>query len=384
MDATMNPIERAIVECAANSPADVESLIKTVLDQGLASNSSLAAADYRAVIESLLERRILRVATPQVLAQIQCRLFSNCIVGPVFGFPYYGAIDVSDLGAEHLKTDILKEGSSRQSCFDQTVSDTIAWRFPDRDRALIAIDYYQRQEAVLSISSPVEIGPWRSRYWQSYPQGVMFSVTISTDWPVLDISDKVYRSVLPRYSLSWEQWLCLDLFASGPLSRAKAANLISSQYKDIDNQNRFLDLIQVDAAITTLIEKGMVNQFDADVLPVEDESLISRIQQPSSRCPKLHELDLTPIGSEVHATIESELLGRDWVSEDRGILLSSRTRLYAASIDDLQSGIEPYIQQYEAVPFGKPFRIGRWCVRWWDRRYEEGHCLDLTINHDNS
>jgi len=130
--------------------------------------------EFEAAEKSLFNRGLIQIVTDETLREIEAELKADPGLGPTEGLPRVGCVDFTRAGAEFRLGP--PEGTFRQR------SGICPWYYaPGRCRIFSTSKESLIVEAPgffekCTVSDPVEVGPWRSRWWRKYSRGYYVEV----------------------------------------------------------------------------------------------------------------------------------------------------------------------------------------------------------------
>ena len=141
------------------------------------------AEDCQAALISCLRKDWLQVINESTLIKIADELREGKILGPVYGFPATGEVDFTTTGAE-LWHKINDRCFARRNSFayHDIVHEKSACYFVSHHAAVAELETINTQDAVVAVSGPHQVGPWRAQWWRRFFEGFRLDIEERRKW----------------------------------------------------------------------------------------------------------------------------------------------------------------------------------------------------------
>jgi hypothetical protein len=370
-------------------------------------SSTAASPDYsiagpvtekecQAALESCLDRGWLQVIDGAALAKIAEELRKGRVLGPVYGLPWVAGVDFTHAGAD-LWLRHYRRGSTPWTSFAYTdvVHLKTARYFRTRAAALAALPE-EDPDQVVTVTSPVPLGPWRAQWWRWFPEGFRVDVEERMRWqsrcstggwhcclfhPPPQDAPPGLRRILDGHKASPAEWLLLAAMEWNWIGET-AEFLRRVAWPEGGSFNVRVSEADCRTALDACLRKGWLRAADP---PAIDEVRALLRDDPATlpvTCQiarREDEIDFTPEGAALYRRIAAEWLGPDW--EDRLTVENEYYReehWYCEEEEGLQGIASGYQARGEVVRASRLTAIGPWCVYWWER-FPAGYRLELEI-----
>lgn len=369
----------------------------TIEDYAVCGATTVSQA--QAALADCFSKGWLRIVDASALQELRTEIRNANLIGPVYGFPNVGGVDFTHAGAEKWRVvcDRLGQRDGRVShlSYSDVVRIKTAHYFHSESKALAERDLCKTYDAVVAVSEPVAIGPWRANWWRRFPEGYRIDVEerpeehgrscdglpqIYLD-PFRPASKKsvdlvLAKGVMRRRGASVAEWCILANCELGRIYRESVIQMASTDAKKLGVR---LTPQQCERGLQRCIRKGWL-RFVNDHVVAEIEGLLRNDRaRIIALFDRRTEIAFSIAGANFYRSLSAEILGSEW-EEDliaehsyyREEHRYSETPLpFRQQLDDVSFPIE-------APKFSRVTSIEPWCVYWWER-FPSGYKMELTF-----
>jgi hypothetical protein len=359
--------------------------------------------ECRVALSSCLAKGWLRVVDEAALREITDELREGGVLGPVYGLPQVGGVDLTRRAASLLWPRVQdKQRPDRRTpafAYTDVVHRKTAHYFRTRAAAHAEMEVIRGNwsDIIETFTGPVPTGPWRVQWWRRLPQGYRIDVEERMHWrgfagfsaePYLNrpvrkrpMSRRLQDS-LNRHNVNLGEWLIL----SG-LDRDAAASPGSLPREVVENAREVFGITTSEPECRAALYSCLRNHWVWVIDEAAANRVFSLLGQDAAIKPLLQPpglplgaVDLTPGGAALYQMVAAECFGPDWdaeVSVSRDYYI--KVHFYCETEEGLQARLQslprggvPVLSTSPIVP------LGPWCVAWW-QRYPSGYMVEVEI-----
>jgi len=176
--------EWAILDCASASPKPMSGVAAIAASWSEGDpRGTLSRSQCQEGLEGSLRKGLVRLVNEQVLSEILAFLRAHPAVGPIYGLPRVGDVDVTSQGVSILRAlDVAGSGYQRaeDACYERETRVEKEIYCPTAQLASGTYEVLKTTPGIVAVDEPVVIGPWRVSWWQRFETGYVIK-TISED-----------------------------------------------------------------------------------------------------------------------------------------------------------------------------------------------------------
>ena len=357
--------------------------------------------ECRTALRQCLAHGWLQIIDADTLAEIRDGLRRSGVLGPIYGLPGIGDVDITYSGLDlrrRMSTDLRSLTKRPVDAVDFAYTDAVEIRTVLIGRGQEAIDAWLRESrdpsTLAEVSPSQPIAAWRAEWWRIYESGVCLRVTermqyegrcgehggiVHAPAPKLRLEDKHAREVLDECNIDRREWLVLHRIATAGPTFSGELEVAPGRWESATAE---VTAQEMSGIVAACLRKGWLRRLDfethAAISRVFADGIVLAALEPP-RCDR-ELLDFTPDGAMVYGIIAPELYGPDW---DAGIIVERETYRREFRYARTRAGIERALADYHAsdepvLSCRGPFEIGPWCV-WWQTIHPDGYAAEVEI-----